>query len=305
MEKRKIWGLWWSFLSAFLWATVYIASRRLMGSETAEIDPVTLSLLRFAAGGAVLWGICFLKLRRRLFEFRLRDYGKIALLSQFSFVGMSIFLFWGQCYTTAVNSSMIMSSSPVLILLLGLFSGERISLLQGLGMAAGAMGCMMVIGVVTVNGFGYSSGGLAGDLLVLVSSFSWACAAILAKRIVTPGNDLAVTAWSLIFASVSLLAIDLCRWDAAVFPHSVSAWLLILYLALFPTALGFFAWNAALSRINLNIVNIMQYLTPVLTIFLAWLFLGETLGGFELAGTAVVLSGVLLASAKRGNIAKK
>ena len=48
--SRKL-GVFWSFLSAFLWATVYVATRWLMRGEQAKVDPVTLSLLRFSGGG--------------------------------------------------------------------------------------------------------------------------------------------------------------------------------------------------------------------------------------------------------------
>ena len=132
--SRKL-GVFWSFLSAFLWATVYVATRWLMRGEQAKVDPVTLSLLRFSGGGLLLFLICLATTPKSLFALSGRDYLKVALLSQFSFVGMSVFLFWGQRYTTAINSSMIMSSAPVLTILLGLFIGEKISLRQGIGMA--------------------------------------------------------------------------------------------------------------------------------------------------------------------------
>lgn len=106
---------------------------------------------------------------------------------------------------------MIMSSAPVLTILLGLFIGEKISLRQGIGMALGTLGCMMVIGVIAEHGFAYSPASFRGDLLVLVSALSWSIAAVYAKKVVTPGNDLAVTTWSMLFASVSLLVINCFR----------------------------------------------------------------------------------------------
>lgn len=98
--SRKL-GVFWSFLSAFLWATVYVATRWLMRGEQAKVDPVTLSLLRFSGGGLLLFLICLATTPKSLFALSGRDYLKVALLSQFSFVGMSVFLFWGQRYTTA------------------------------------------------------------------------------------------------------------------------------------------------------------------------------------------------------------
>lgn len=293
--SRKL-GVFWSFLSVFLWATVYVATRWLMRGEQAKVDPVTLSLLRFSGGGLLLFLICLATTPKSLFALSGRDYLKVALLSQFSFVGMSVFLFWGQRYTTAINSSMIMSSAPVLTILLGLFIGEKISLRQGIGMALGTLGCMMVIGVIAEHGFAYSPASFRGDLLVLVSALSWSIAAVYAKKVVTPGNDLAVTTWSMLFASVSLLVINCFRLGEITLPQSGAVWSLMIYLAVFPTALGFYAWNAALGRVSLNLVTIMQYLTPIMTILMAWGLLGESLGLFEIAGAVLVISGIACSS---------
>lgn len=81
---------------------------------------------------------------------------------------------------------------------------------------------------------------------------------VYAKKVVTPGNDLAVTTWSMLFASVSLLVINCFRLGEITLPQSGAVWSLMIYLAVFPTALGFYAWNAALGRVSLNLVTIQQ-----------------------------------------------
>lgn len=298
--RNRTWriGFLWSLLSAFLWATVYVASRCLMGGKESKVDPVTLSFLRFAGGGVLLFTYCFFKERGSLFVLSRSDYAKVAFLSFFSLVGMSVFLFWGQKYTSAINASMIMSSSPVLTMLLGLLIGERINLLQLAGMVLSTLGCMMVIEVITPGGMNFTSSGWVGDALVLASSFSWALAAVLAKRILRPGNDLAVTAWSMLFAGATLLVIDLILWEQAEIPTDRTTWLLIVYLAVFPSALGFYAWNAALSRISLKLVNIMQYLTPIMTVAMAYFILQEPLNSCKIFGIAAVLAGIVLTARK-------
>ncbi len=296
MNKRTVSGVLLSFLSAFLWATVYVATRYIMKGDNGQVDPVTLSLLRFSAGGVILLAICGFTNPGGIFCFTPRDYLKIAGLSLFSFVGMSVFLFWGQKYTTAINSSLIMSSSPVFTMIFGLFIGEKIGKRQSLGMGLCLLGCMMVIEVVGADGFHYSRTGFTGDLLVLLSSLSWALAAVLAKKIVTPGNDLAITAWSMISAAAALAVIELFRVDRIVMPTTGAVWTLVGYIVLLPTALGFYAWNAALSRISLNVVNVMQYLTPILTVVLACGLMGETLHPFQGLGIALILGGVALST---------
>ncbi len=298
-------GLFWSFTSAFLWATVYVSSRYLMGGGEAKVDPVTLSLLRFTMGGTILFVICFCRYRKELFALRKRDYLAVALLSQLSVVGMSVFLFWGQRYTTAINSSMIMSSSPVLIMLLGLFFDEKINIFQVIGMIVSTLGCMMVIEVISTGGWQYSMGSFKGDSLVLISAGCWAGGAILAKKIMRSLHDLAVTAWSMIFASASLLIIDLIVGIAGggvILPGNASTWYLVIYLGIFPTAIGFYAWNAALNRVNLSTVSVMQYLTPIMTIAMAWIILGENLNLFKIVGALMVIGGVIFSS--RGKMIK-
>ncbi len=297
-DRKTASGVIYSFLSAFLWATVYVAVRWLMGGGKARIDPVTLSLLRFSLGGAILFLFCLMKDPKAMFSFSRRDYLKIALLGQFSSTIMSVFLFWGQRYTSAINASMIMSFSPVLTLLLSGILVERIGLFQWGGMALSTFGCMMVLEVITPRGLEITAFGI-GDFLAFVAALSWAVAAVYAKRIVTPGNDMAVTAWSMLFASVSLLAMETFMGNTRILPSDGTTWGLVLYLAVFPTAFGFYAWNAALSRISIHIVTIMQYLTPIMTVVMAFFLLGEPLTPLRIFGIALVLGGILLSGKVR------
>jgi drug/metabolite transporter (DMT)-like permease len=300
MDQKTIvnyrWGLFWSFMSAFLWATVYVVSRVMLGSEGKQVaDPVTLSLMRFAMGGAILFCICLALYRKELFALKARDYLMVALLSQFSVVGMSVFVFWGLSYTEAINSSMIMSCSPILIMLFGLFIGNKITAAQVGGIVICTVGCLMVL--MTGQGdLHYSWSSLKGDLLVFIAATFWAIGAILAKKLVTVHHDMAVTAWSMIFASASLLIINLFRSNYIIMPQDTSGWLLVLYLGVFPTAVGFYAWNAALNRVSLHIVNIMQYLTPLMTFVLAWAFLGESVTLLKILGAVMVVGGVAFVS---------
>lgn len=301
MNSRQLTGVFYSFLSTLMWATVYVTVRYMMQGSEMGVDPVTLSLLRFGGGGLLLFLICLLTMRRKLFCLKGKDYIHVAILAAFSFVGMSVFLFWGQRYTTAINASMIMAASPLLTMIFGVFAGARISWRHAGGMAVCMLGCMMVIEVITRQGIRLSASGLSGDLLVLISSFSWAVSAIYAKRIITPENEFAVTVWSMLFATAMLLVIDICRFDSIVLPQTANTWWIIAYIAVFPTAVGFYAWNAALGRISLNVVNIMQYLTPVMTVLLAVAFLGERPGIFRLSGIVLVIFGVLMATLKRNS----
>lgn len=285
-------GVFWSFLSAFLWATTYIAARILMRDKSSDIDPETLSLLRFAVGGGVLWCVAFITNRKALFSFKFKDYFNLALLGFFAYAGMSVLLFKGIQYTEAINSSMIMGCSPVITMLIGVLVGIKISAKQGIGMLVSTVGGLIVVGVITLGGWNFVPGALAGDGLVLLSALSWAISTVLAAKLLKGGNELAITSWSMVFAALVLFVMGLCSPQGITLPENPQTIGYVLYIGIFSTALAFFAWNSALSRISVNLVSVMQYLTQVLTLIMAYFILNESLGWFKLIGVVMVLGGM-------------
>jgi len=69
-------------------------------------------------------------------------------------------------------------------------------------------------------------------------------------------------------------------------------------MAIFATVLPTFMTAEALKRIGANQVAILGALGPVSTIFFGFLGLDERMTWLQLAGTALVLAGVVLVSLK-------
>ena len=78
------------------------------------------------------------------------------------------------------------------------------------------------------------------------------------------------------------------------------AWLIILYLAIVCTFLGYLMQNLALTRISERSVAMLQTLCPVMTAVFAYLLLGEKLSAAGIAGAAIIII-CILASAAAGN----
>ena len=156
----------------------------------------------------------------------------------------------------------------------------------------------MVIGVINENGLGYNTNHLVGDIIIFISAVSWALYVILSSKIVKRLGGLTVTIWSMFSAAIMFILLQ------SIWPHSsciptyenYTQWLVILYVALIPTAAGFFLWFEAMSKIKLSLLNIMQYLTPVATIILAWIILGERMTFLNTVGALLTISGVMVAS---------
>ena len=72
----------------------------------------------------------------------------------------------------------------------------------------------------------------------------------------------------------------------------------LLLMAIFTTVIPSLAISAALKRIGSSHVAIISAVGPLATIFQAHIFLGESFGGLQILGTALVVAGVLIIGRK-------
>lgn len=282
-------GILWSFASAFLWGTTYIAGRGLMRENT--IDPVSMSIIRFAGAGSIMFLAGLHLYGRKMFDFSRGDFIRMVLQGTIGMAGMSVFIFWGQRSTSAVNSSMIMTAVPVMTMLGGLLIGESIRRIQYLGMGIATVGCFMVIKVIEPNQLNLAAFS-RGDLLVFCSAICWTVYTLWGRRTVQKIGGFIYTTYVMLGALPVLLLLEYFNRGNIQLPHSTGAWAVVVYVVFFPTAGAFFAWNQAQKLINLSLLNIMQYLTPVTVLALAWPILGESITLFQLGGALLVILGV-------------
>jgi drug/metabolite transporter (DMT)-like permease len=79
-------------------------------------------------------------------------------------------------------------------------------------------------------------------------------------------------------------------------PASLAA---IVYVAIFPSFVGYVFWNRAVAEVGSNVAGIFMHLMPVFGSLLAWLFLGERIELFHLVGIALILGGITLTTRGR------
>ena len=76
---------------------------------------------------------------------------------------------------------------------------------------------------------------------------------------------------------------------------SGTTYLLFLLIAIFPQLLGHSSFNWALKYLSAPVVLTLLLGEPVLASIMAWIFLHETLTGFQITGSLLILTGVALA----------
>ncbi|MBU8901101.1 MAG: DMT family transporter [Victivallales bacterium] len=285
-------GLFWALLNSFLWGTTFICSRYLM--KNGSVDAITISLIRFSIGSGILFLLGIVFYRDKIFKVKAKDILELALLGALGVAAVSVLIFAGQKWATAINAALVIELNPIMILFLGLWMGDKIRKFQYIGISLGLLGCLLAIGIIKPDGINFETHHIKGELVLLAAGLCWACYTVFSKKITKRLGGFVAITWIMLAATVELLVVRLFVPYDYITPKGTETWMVIIYLSIFPTAIAYFAWSEALTKIKLSLLNITQYLTPVFTIILAWILLDESMSLLSIVGACMVLGGVAL-----------
>ena len=257
-----------------------------------EMPPRSLAALR-ATGAAILLLVLARALGRRLPRSP-GDLGRLALFAVLG-VGLNQVLFMeGLARTTPTHSSLINATIPVNTLLLAVLVGrEQLNVSKCWSVLVAFSGVLLLIGPAALDALGRV---VTGDLLTLANALSFSLFLVLSKPLLGRVDALAATAVLMLFGAVwiDLTAIpQLAQTDLATV--SSTAWLLIAYIIVFPTALAYVMQYWALARVDSSVVAFFIYLQPVIATTLSVVLLHERPGFAVLCGGALIFLGVYLA----------
>ena len=297
IERKNLyyWGVFLSFISALLWSTTFIGTRFLLSKN--NINPLVLSSFRFIIAGSLLFFIALFTRRKKLFSLTIKTMFSLVMLSLAGITGMGLFLFYGLQRTTAMNGTIILSITPFLIMIIGVIIGEKVTLRKLTGLIISLIGSMFVINIISQQGMEW---GVffqnKGNLFVFLSAASWAIYSVFGKCVVKELGGFITTTWVMIFGAIEHIIILYFTDTTLSLPTSGIEWSIILYIAIFPSALAFYAYYEAIRLTELSLVSIMQYLTPAFTILLAVILLREDITYLNILGIIIICIGIIISA---------
>lgn len=268
---------------------------------TGEVSPFTLAFLRWLAVTVALSP--FMLADRAALREVLARKGALVLLA--AFLGMWIcggVVYLGLRWTTATNATLIMTTSSVIILLMeAAFAGRRIGPREALGAAAAFLGIAVIVLRGDVSAL-LSLTFNVGDLLIMSAAIAWALYSILlrAPDLKRPSNA-AMLGLLAALGAATLLPFALYEWaGGGRMPATPEAWRGIAGIVAFASLLAFSGYQFGVRQLGPTLAGVLMYLMPVYGVVLAILLLGERLEPFHVAGIALVIGGVVLATLPAG-----
>jgi drug/metabolite transporter (DMT)-like permease len=223
----------------------------------------------------------------------LLDGGRVLLLGMLGYYLSSLFDFYGLELISAGLERLILFSYPTLVLLLqALVMRERPSrrMLLAIGL------CYLGLAVAFVHDLG-SAGSRAqviqGSAWVFASAVTYALyyfgTGVMVRRV----GSMRLTALAGGASALMVLVHYGIRGDVAELSAlPVQIWLYALLMAVLATVLPIYWMALAIQRMGASHTAAVGNLGPVLTLFAAWLLLGEVVSVYQVAGLGLVLFGV-------------
>jgi drug/metabolite transporter (DMT)-like permease len=292
---RPLLGLWHRpfFLlvfTTFFWGGNVVAGRLAVG----EVSPMAVVFLRWAVAFALLAVVA----RRQIAaEWRLvlPKWRLILLLGVLGYTAFNALFYSAAHHTSGVNIAIIQGSTPIVILLAGFaVFRNRLTALQLVGALVTILGVL----VTASHGDWRVIAGLAfnrGDVWLLVASIFYAGYTLLLARKPACSTLVFFTALAAAAALTSVPLLLFEAWQGQLLWPSLKGWLLIAYIAVFPSLLCQIFYIRGIELVGPGRASIFYNLVPVFGALLATVILAEPFALADLVALGLVIGGILIA----------
>ena len=247
------------------------------------VDLPSLLFLRFALAGGLL---AVVMLMRALPWPRGSNLLLLIAMGGLGYVGQSFCYFAALQHASAGLTALLLYLYPAIVTVLSaLLARRRLSLPRMLAVATALLGTGLAVG-------GSLDGSVLGILLGVGAALIYSLYILVGER-VTPVTG-AMPSATVIMLSAAMVYGLIVFWQGPAFPYSSTAWAAVGGIALFSTVVAIIAFFAGMARLGAADAATLSTLEPVVTVVLAALFLGEAVGGWQLAGGAIILAAVIV-----------
>ena len=247
-----------------------------------EVPPLFLTLMRFVVVALIL--VPFTRVTREQLRYL------VPLAFTFGFMHFSL-LFLGLKYTDAGTGAIVVQlGTPFAMILAMIFLQEKLSLVQMLGIAISLSGVVVLAGSPTIPTWWVLC-------LLLCSAVGWAVSNLIVKK--SPSiKPLTMTGW-LSFLAIPIVGLSSFFMESGQLTSLVNAswrgWFAILYSAICSSIVAYSLWYGLLRTYNVNLIMPYSLLTPVLSLIMGVLVLGDSMNIFKVFGSLLVVAGTAIA----------
>lgn len=255
------------------------------------LTPLAYALVRMVGGVVVCWGLSIfvhgkVEPKKELLYFLLAGVFGMGLFFYLYAIGMD--------KTTPIDASILLTLSPVLVLLISAVAfKERITRRKLIGILIAMCGA---ISVIVLQGEGETSGGVIGNIFILVSATVYALYLVFTGDISKRYNPIVMLRWVSLFAIIaySPFCIEPLIESPLVSNAELIPILVAIFIAVFPSAVAFILLLIAMKSLSTTIVSMYNYSIPIIASVVSIALGEDVLHWIDPIAAVLVIFGVYL-----------
>lgn len=284
--------IWLAMLTVYIiWGSTYLA----IHFAVLSLPPFLMAGVRFLIAGALMFAW-----RRSAGDPSpiLTQWRSAAIVGGLLLVGGNGGLVWAEQFVPSGIASVLIATTPLWLILIDALrpGGQKPSLPTLAGVLMGFLGIMVLIGPGLIPN-AQQEIHLAGALVIVLSSLSWALGSLYGRTADLPDSPLMGTSMEMLAGGAGLTLLGLLVGEpgrfnlAAVQKESLFG---LLYLIVFGSLVAYSAYTWLLRNAPIPLVATYAYVNPLVAIFLGFLLAGEHLTGRTLVSALVIISSVAI-----------
>lgn len=268
------------FIANLMYGANYVIAKGLMPDR---ISPNGFILFRVLGAALLFWSIYvfwFEKVNKK-------DFGRIALCALFGVATNQLCFFNGLMLTSPVNASVIMTVTPILVLVLSIiFLQQKITSLQVIGVVIGAVGSIAFTLSNSDTGFASAE----GDIFIFINAASYALYLTMVKPLMRKYRPITVISWVFTFGLLYVIAFPLSIPEASSVQwenFDGVTYLKFMFVVIGVTFLPYLLNIYSMKRLSPYITAVYIYIQPLLAA--GFIFLFAMVGEEDYSGDFSVL----------------
>lgn len=293
MDKRLL-----AIIAAVIASAIYGINHTVAkGVMPVFIEPFGFIFLRVFGAAILFWMISVAGPRERIAT---SDWPRLVVCAIAGMVVNMLFFFKGLSLSTPINSSVIVTLSPVMVLILAsILIRERITLLKTAGIIIGLTGALVLV-LFSAESKSNAPNIPLGNLLFMVNAFSYGLYLILVKPLTSKYHPFTLMKWLFSIAVLINFPITIgefmdVEWQSLPFEAAWKMAFVVLGTTFSTYLLNLFA----LKQLSASTISAFIYLQPLIAIIYAVATGADELTPIKVIAGSLVFLGVYLVTKKK------
>jgi drug/metabolite transporter (DMT)-like permease len=263
-----------------------------------ELSPINLTILRlFTTCGVFL--VFLVAFPKAFSPIKKKDILPIFLLGFFGLVVYHLGLNYGELYISPSVASLIIATIPVFTVIFAtLLLKEKVTKKIAIGIPMSLSG-VVIISLTGTSGNPFEVTYLSAALAVLISALVGAGYTIAGKKLLQRYSALSLTVYAFLFGSLGLLPFLSSSLITEATSLSWNGLGAVLFLALFPTVIGYILWYVALEIKTASEISVFLYFIPVLSTIISYFLFQEPVTWLFIIGGVIVIAGLIIVNMQK------